>query len=106
MPWQRELYPDNWEQIAEEIKDAARWCCQGCGVQCYRPGEVVKDRRRLLTVHHKDRNPANCAKDNLIALCTRCHLKAEHKLLAAERRAAQVCAGQMVLGGGSLWSNK
>jgi len=97
MPWQRELYPENWEEIAEKIKDAARWCCQECGVQCYRPGEPVTDRRRLLTVHHKDRNPANCDRANLIALCTGCHLKAEQKLLAIERRVARQRAGQLVL---------
>ena len=61
-------YPENWAMIAAKVKQAAEWCCEGCGEHHDKPPFV-------LTVHHIDFNPGNCALDNLIALCQRCHLK-------------------------------
>jgi len=34
-----------------------------------------------LTVHHIDLNPANCDWWNLVALCQRCHLQIQHKVI-------------------------
>lgn len=82
MPMKRELYPDNWEEIANQVKEEAGWKCQ----RCWAP-HTQGHPARTLTVHHKDRNPANCKKENLIALCARCHLQEEHRLRAAERQA-------------------
>ncbi|ACA99866.1 MULTISPECIES: hypothetical protein [Cyanophyceae] len=39
MPMKRELYPDNWEAIALEIKESVHWFCEKCGRPCRRPGE-------------------------------------------------------------------
>lgn len=39
MGWDRKLYPDNWEQLALDIKTAANWCCVECGRPCRRPDE-------------------------------------------------------------------
>ena len=39
MPWNRKLYPSDWETIARSIKTASNWTCQGCGRPCRRPGE-------------------------------------------------------------------
>lgn len=35
--------------------------------------------RKLLGIHHKDRNPANNSKENLITLCASCHTKLHWK---------------------------
>ncbi len=35
----------------------------------------------MLTVHHLDMNPANCAWWNLAALCQVCHLHIQHKVV-------------------------
>lgn len=63
-------YPYNWFEIANHIKQAAEWKCEGCG--CYH-GDPYQ-----LTVHHINYNPANCLPENLIALCQSCHLKVQH----------------------------
>ncbi|MEO0971399.1 MAG: hypothetical protein AAFX80_24600, partial [Cyanobacteria bacterium J06639_18] len=88
-----ELYPDDWTDIATAIKREARWRCQKCGLQCIAPGEDTSKltrshswrnaygtlrpcaarlprMKRMLQVHHWDRNPANNCRDNLIALCS------------------------------------
>lgn len=61
-------YPVNWPEIATMIKAVAGWHCEHCG--------HVDDHatRHTLTVHHLDRDPANCDYTNLVALCQRCHL--------------------------------
>jgi len=87
MPMNRALYPDDWEAIATAIKEAADWRCQRCGRQCRRPGEAFDTHRRTLTVAHwPDDDPANCAADNLVALCSACHLRADAKLHARHAR--------------------
>ena len=75
MPMQRELYPDNWEDIALAVKEDADWKCECCGKQCRRPGEPFDTHRRTLTVSHQDHNPSNCERSNLKALCAPCHLR-------------------------------
>ena len=62
------VYPDNWEEIAHEVKEEAGWKC----VRCEHPNEP--DAGYTLTVHHLDGNKSNCEKWNLAALCQRCHL--------------------------------
>ena len=78
----RELYPDNWEEISAEKKKSTGWKCEACRKQCYRPGDEVVTRRDVLTVAHLDHNPANCEAENLRALCAQCHLRYD----AATRR--------------------
>lgn len=86
MPMEKHRYPKNWKQIANEVKDEADWKCEECGKQCRRPGEKFDTHRRTLTVHHKDHVPENCSRDNLVALCTSCHLKADREHHAQTRR--------------------
>ena len=62
-------YPDNWDEIANQVKTEAGWKCR----RCLRPHEP--EMGYCLTVHHWDRNPMNCEKSNLVALCQRCHLQ-------------------------------
>ncbi|MBT9316305.1 hypothetical protein [Leptothoe spongobia] len=103
MPMKRELYPENWEQIAAGVKDKANWTCEECDRICRKKGESVLDlaqriegknnqfldwvnqtaladlfdkpQRFTLTVAHLDHNPANCELSNLKALCSVCHLR-------------------------------
>lgn len=42
MTWDRSLYPDNWEQIAHDVKQAANWHCEECGRPCRKPGESLQ----------------------------------------------------------------
>jgi predicted HNH restriction endonuclease len=73
-------YPKNWKQIADLIKQQSGYCCQKCQLQCLTPGQSYhhlsrKIRSRYtIQVHHRDRQPANNQPDNLIAVCSGCHL--------------------------------
>lgn len=80
MPMQRNLYPIDWDRLARVVKDAADWQCQGCGLQCRRPGEPFDTHKRTLTVAHWDHNPS-AAIAFVVALCAPCHLRhdAPHK---------------------------
>lgn len=100
MPMNRRLYPDDWDEIAHQVKAEANWICEECGRHCYRPGEKVSNRQFVLTVHHKDHDPGNCDRENLIALCTPCHLRADamHHARTA-RRTRAMRTGQMFLPG-------
>lgn len=61
-PGRRNPYPAQWPQVARAIL-AERPVCEDCQT---RP---AKD------VHHLDRVPSNLDPTNLIAVCTRCHLR-------------------------------
>ncbi len=71
----RDLYPDNWPDLADATKAEAGWRCQECGRRCYRPGERVRNWHRVLTVAHLDQDPTNNDSNNLRALCVVCHLE-------------------------------
>ena len=68
-------YPDNWTEIARAVKDAAGWRCVRCGHQ-HDPKNGY-----CLTVHHLDLDPQNCRWWNLPALCQRCHLEIQGKVI-------------------------
>lgn len=96
MPIDYKKYPKNWKWISEQVrKDAGNKC-----ELCFAPnGEVVvrpvnmkgftrpwyfhptflsgksKPVKIILTVHHIDFDKKNNERQNLIALCQRCHLR-------------------------------
>jgi hypothetical protein len=75
-------YPTDWKEIALTIKEREGWHCYRCGVLGLRPGERLfspKDRAFLIQVHHWDCDPANNHSENLVALCTVCHLGMHRK---------------------------
>lgn len=80
MPIYRKRYADNWEEIARAIKEASLWRCQHCGQNCLRPGEKPKGLSRsewtvrTLSVHHANFTPEDNRIENLIPLCTPCHI--------------------------------
>lgn len=87
MPCDYSKYPDNWEEIALRIKEAADWKCETCGLQCRRPGEEFDTHRRTMSVaHYPDPDPMNCNPENLHALCSGCHLRLDAPLHAARIR--------------------
>ena len=75
MPMDRSKYPDDWDETAMAIKDAACWVCQGCGMKCRRPGEAFDTHVRTLTVAHINHVEKDCRPENLVALCSGCHLR-------------------------------
>jgi hypothetical protein len=66
-------YPKGWASIAAQIKAAAGWKCIRCGHK--------NEFGHVLTVHHLDMDPANCAWWNLVALCQQCHLHIQAKVI-------------------------
>ena len=73
------IYPDNWDESAELVKDKAGWQC----IRCNYPHNPAAG--YTLTVHHLDLNKSNCAWWNLAALCQRCHLQIQNKVVMERR---------------------
>jgi len=71
-------YPPDWPEIAVAIKEVAGWKCERCSHD-HDPAAGF-----CLTVHHLDMNKANCEAWNLAALCQRCHLHIQHKVVFAQ----------------------
>uniref|UniRef100_A0A6H1ZTN8 Putative homing endonuclease n=1 Tax=viral metagenome TaxID=1070528 RepID=A0A6H1ZTN8_9ZZZZ len=67
-------YDEDWEDIATWIKSLANWHCEDCGAR-HDPYTG-----HCLTVHHLDGDKANNERENLKALCQRCHLKRQGRL--------------------------
>jgi 5-methylcytosine-specific restriction endonuclease McrA len=76
----QQRYPQNWSDIAFEVKQSVGWRCSKCQLQCIRPGDDTSQlsrRERMaltLTVHHSNFIPEDNRRSNLRALCTACHL--------------------------------
>jgi len=68
-------YPPDWPEIARRVKDEAGWRC----VRCAHPNDL--EAGYLLTVHHLDMNPSNSAWWNMAALCQKCHLHIQAKVV-------------------------
>lgn len=71
-PETKAAYPKNWKEISSTIKRERYYTCEGCGQHGNRPGNP-------LTVHHVDYNPRNNSPDNLLLLCSSCHLRVQAK---------------------------
>lgn len=68
-------YPPDWKAIATAVKEAAGWRCIRCGApRVNRPGYT-------LTVHHLNMDASDCRWFNLAALCCKCHLQIQHKVI-------------------------
>lgn len=100
MPMDRKRYPENWEEVALQVKTKANWTCSRCGLKCISPDEENAPTpstnrsewaKRTLTVHHADYDPSNNHKNNLIPLCAPCHL------LAHRWQKGNVTEGQLKL---------
>jgi hypothetical protein len=100
-------YPDNWVEVALNVKNLAEWRCVRCGhpddpAKCKEAGvrrgwlpcdeecrghvvENVRTKQRILTVHHFDGDKSNCRWWNLGALCQVCHLEIQGRVKMAQR---------------------
>lgn len=96
----RNAYPPEWPALKDAVREAAGHRCVRC-VRCghpYRKGEHGSgehspcdercthggdSRWRILTVHHLDGDKANCRWWNLAALCQRCHLTIQGRVVMA-----------------------
>lgn len=67
-------YPDDWPQIATQVKADAGGRCIRCG----HPHDPATG--YTLTVHHADNDKSNSAWWNLLALCQRCHLSIQGRV--------------------------
>jgi len=97
-PSERAKYPATWRAISTAVKQEQGWKCGGseryptCRA---RHGERHPETgsRVVLTTAHLDHDPANSTRENLVAMCQRCHLTydAQHhaRNAAATRRAAK-----------------
>lgn len=68
-------YPHDWANLAKQVKDEANWRC----VRCDHPHSPKTG--YCLTVHHLDMNPSNNRWWNLAALCQRCHLSIQGRVV-------------------------
>lgn len=68
-------YPDDWKEISTRVKEDANWTCIRCG-HTHEPATGY-----TLTTHHLDMNPSNNNWFNLAALCQRCHLSIQSKVV-------------------------
>ena len=102
-PENRARYPKDWKRISREVREAAGNRCQGsprfphCRAE---NGQRHPDTgsRVVLTVAHMDHVPENCARENLRAMCQRCHLNYDaqhHAQNAAQTRRAQMGTVEM-----------
>jgi hypothetical protein len=75
MPKGTGRYTMDWPGIAQAVKDAAGWCCIRCG----HPHDP--ENGYTLTVHHLSMAKDQNAWWNLLALCQRCHLIIQAKVI-------------------------
>lgn len=68
-------YPINWKALATIVKEENRWKCERCGHH-HEPSTG-----HVLTVHHLDNVKKNCARWNLAALCQKCHLRIQARVV-------------------------
>ena len=98
MPINYKDYPTNWAEISLQVREQSGWCCEFCGARHNMPHPETGS-RVILTVAHLDHDTTNNARENLRALCQRCHLRYDaqlHAMHAAQtRRRRQVEAGQL-----------
>lgn len=89
-PWNKHKYPANWKEIRVEILARAGNKCEGSplfpGCRAAN-GEAHPETgsRVVLTIAHMDQNPENNDRENLRALCQRCHLRHDIKQHVANR---------------------
>jgi hypothetical protein len=67
-------YPPEWPAVAWLVKTMAGWRCERCG---HDHGPVPW----VLTVHHLDGVKWNLEHWNLAALCQRCHLRVQNRVV-------------------------
>lgn len=84
-------YSEFWKDVAGVIKINQSYVCAGCGVDC----ERTNKNGLQMSVHHVDGNVENNERDNLIGLCSRCHLREQGLLMRGRSKLLLDQRGQM-----------
>jgi hypothetical protein len=73
--------------ISDKMRQMLGNKCEFCGVENHstRIGWNGEKITVVLTVHHKDHNPKNNSRDNLLLLCQKCHMKMNFLRLPKEQ---------------------
>ena len=66
-------YHPEWATLSRYVRELFDFYCTRCGKNC----RNSKNAESVLQVHHIDENPGNNNLENLIPLCSACHLKIE-----------------------------
>ena len=115
MPFHRERYADDWEEISSAIRQRSRGRCEctgECGLHRTHPGPRRCEERQgeparwargkvVLTVAHLNHDTSDNSPGNLKAMCQKCHLRLDgpqHRANAAiTRRRRRIEAGETEL---------
>jgi len=81
----RSKYPDDWETLSRQVKIEQGWKCLWCGA-IHGFEHPITGSMVVLTTAHIDQDETNNARENLAALCQRCHLRHDHKQHMANAR--------------------
>jgi hypothetical protein len=83
----RELYPDDWEERAYQLKEAVGWQCQWCGI-AHRAQAISQRTGQVYTVYlaavHLDHDPWN-PNARLAVLCPSCHMSYDYSRAEQQR---------------------
>jgi hypothetical protein len=60
-------YPENWQEISDELRRQFYWTCQKCGL------ELGEQNKQWLHVHHRNGLRNDSSTQNLECLCLGCH---------------------------------
>jgi 5-methylcytosine-specific restriction endonuclease McrA len=84
LPENKKRYPPNWKEIRAGILAECENKCEFCGVENY---SVRGGKKIVLTIAHLDHTPENCGRENLRALCQKCHngYDAKHRIQTRRR---------------------
>jgi len=63
------------KKLKEKIRERDNYKCKICGLT---EKENLKLYNKKLNVHHVDYDKQNCKEDNLISLCSSCHMKTHY----------------------------
>ena len=66
-------YHPEWDTVSRYVRELFDFYCARCGKDCR--NSITSE--SVLQVHHIDENPGNNDLENLIPLCSVCHLKIE-----------------------------
>ena len=72
MPIDHRYHPE-WDTVSRYVRELFDFFCARCNKDC----RNSKNADSVLQVHHIDENPGNNELENLIPLCSSCHLKIE-----------------------------
>jgi len=70
-PENKKFYGREWKKIRKKLIEKIGRKCEICG---------RTDEQIWLTVHHKNRNPADNREENLLVVCPRCHFICEMRI--------------------------